>query len=152
MWRIKWTATSLVVLGALLLGSVVAYAGWGWNAKVDVGGTKIATSWGVTDDKNGAADYHAEITLEVPSNVDVNVIKIAPRETLTVVDTHPVNCTDGTIHAAVTYVVSNDGAGDGSMVGVSVDRVGGKMNYGSATGLVGEPISVNVEISGECND
>ena len=42
MLRLKVTAVSLVVLGALLFGSVVAYAGWGWNAKADIEGTKIS--------------------------------------------------------------------------------------------------------------
>ena len=56
MLRMKLTAATLVVLGALLFGSMVAYAGWSWNAKVDIGGTKVSTSWSVTDDTNGACD------------------------------------------------------------------------------------------------
>ena len=152
MWRMKVTAVSVVVLGALLFGAVVAYAGWGWNAKVDIGGTKVGTSWSVTNDNNGAADYHAEITLTVPSNVDVNVIKLAPRENLTVVRTGEV-CVGTDINAVVSYVITSNGDGDGTDVSVSVDRVGGggKMNYGSSTGSVGEAVSVNVAMSGECN-
>ena len=97
MWRTKVTAVSLVVLGALLFGPVVAYAGWGWNAKVDIGGTKISTFWALTDDKNGAGDYHAEITLQVPVNVAVDVIKVAPRENLKVIYTDEV-CTGALIY------------------------------------------------------
>lgn len=149
MWRMKLTAVSLVVLGALLFGSVVAFAGWGWNAKVDVGGTKISTSWAVTDDTNGAADYTAEITLEVPSNVDVDVVKVAPRESLTPEQNDEVR-TDGNISAVVTYIISSNG-GDGEDATVSVDRVDGKYNYGFASGKVGEPIVVPVTIIGECN-
>lgn len=150
MWRMKVTAVSLVVLGALVFGSVVAYAGWGWNAKIDIEGTKISTSWSVTDDKNGAADYHAEITVAVPSGTDVNVIKTAPTENVNLADGGA--CSGGNLTAVVTYLVTSEG-GDGSAVSVSVDRVGGggTYNYGSATGSVGTPVSMNVVIDGGCN-
>ena len=152
MWRMKVTAVSLVVMGALLFGSAIAFAGWGWNAKVDVEGTKISTSWSVTDDKNGAADYIAEITLTVPMNTDVNVIKVAPRETMEVVYTNAA-CTGDDVNAVVSYLVT--GHGDGSDVSVSVDRVGGggKHNYGSASGQVNSelPVTVDVVLKGACN-
>ena len=129
MLRLKVTAVSLVVLGALLFGSVVAYAGWGWNAKADIEGTKISMSWAVTDDVNGAADYHAEITLTVPASADVDVFKVSPTENVTVVDGG--SCSRGMVHAVVSYVVTSEG-GDGSAVSVSVNRVGhGKHNYGN---------------------
>lgn len=151
MWRMKLLTVSVVVLGALLFGAVVAYAGWSWNAKVDIEGTKIGTSWAVTDDKNGAADYQAVITVTVPSNADVNVVKVAPRETLEVIHSDEV-CSGGVINAVVTYLITGDG--DGANVSVSVDRIGGggKHNYGSATGTVGTLITVdNVAIVGECS-
>lgn len=148
MWRMKVTAVSLVVMGALLFGSAIAFAGWGWNAKVDVEGTKISTSWSVPGDTNGAADYTAAITLTVPKNTDVNVIKVAPRETMDVVPTD-VECSGDDVNAVVTYHITGaDGA-----VAVSVDRVGGggKHNYGSADGFVGSDVSVDVLLVGACN-
>lgn len=148
MCRMKVTAVSLVVLGALIFGSVVAYAGWGWNAKVDIEGTKVSTSWAVTDDVNGAADYHAEITLAVPSGTDVNIIKTAPTENMNVVDGG--SCSDSVISAVVTYVVTSQG-GDGSDVSVSVDQIGhGNAHYGDGVGGLGDEISVNVSIPGDC--
>ena len=153
MWRMKVSAISLVVLGALIFGSVVAYAGWSWNAKVDIGGTKISTSWTVDNDKNGAADYHAEITIEVPNNVDWKVIKVAPREAVNVVPNGDLKCSDGVINAVVTYVITNVGDGDGTAVSASVDRVGGggKANYVTGTGSIGEAFSLDVVMKGECN-
>ena len=148
MWRMKVSVVSVVVLGALLFGAVVAYAGWGWNAKVSIEGTMVSTSWSV-DDVTGAKGYHAEITVAVPSGTDVNVIKTAPTENVVVIDGG--SCSDGVVTAVVTYVVTSVG-GDGTDVSVSVDRVGhGNEHYGHGTGVLGEPISVNVTVDGECN-
>ncbi len=149
MLRMKLTAVSLVVLGALIFGSVVAYAGWGWNAKADIEGTKISMSWAVTDDTNGAADYHAEITLAVPAGTDANIFKVSPTENATVVEGG--SCTDNTVHAVVTYVVTSQG-GDGSAVSVSVDQVGkAREHLGDANGVLEQPISVDVHVPGNCS-
>ena len=78
MWRMKVTAVSLIVMGALLFGSVVAYAGWGWNAKVNVEGKMVSMSWSV-DGVKGKTDNNAVITLDVPESADVTVVKIAHR-------------------------------------------------------------------------
>ncbi|PKB71342.1 MAG: hypothetical protein BZY87_05665 [SAR202 cluster bacterium Io17-Chloro-G6] len=148
MWRMKVTAVSVVVLGALLFGAVVAYAGWGWNAKVDIEGTKVSTSWSV-DDVSGAKGYHADIKVAVPSGTDVNVIKTAPTENVDVVEGG--SCSDGVVTAVVTYVVSSVG-GNGTDVSVSVDRVGhGSEHYGHDSGSLGDSLSVNVSVDGECN-
>lgn len=149
MWRMKVTVVTIVMLGTLMFGAVVAYAGWGWNAKVDIDGTKISTSWAV-DDVSGARDYHAEITVGVPSGTDASIIKTAPTENVMLVDGG--SCSNGVINAVVTYMITSDG-GDGTDVSVSVDRVGGggKHNYGSGEGTVGSLISVMVEIDGDCN-
>ena len=134
-----------------MFGSVVVFAGWGWNAKVNIEGTMISTSWSVTDDVNGAADYHADITITVTNDADVNVIKVAPRETLVVHRTGDLVCSNGVIRALVTYEITGDGDSDGTKVSVSVDRVKGKLNYGSATGTVGDVITVNGPILAECS-
>jgi len=148
MLRMKVTAVSLVVLGALLFGSVVAYAGWGWNAKANIEGTKISMSWAVTDDTNGAADYHAEITVAVPDGTDIDVFKVSPTETVEVVDGG--SCSGGTVHAVVTYVVTSLG-GDGSAVSVSVDQVGkAKEHFGHDSGVLGQSLSVEVDVPGNC--
>lgn len=145
MWRMKLLAITVVVLGALLFGAVVAYAGWTWNAKVDVEGTTISTSWSVAH--GGKAQYHAEIVITVPANAVVEVVEVARSETVTVVHTGE-QCSAGVIDAVVTYVVT--GEGHGTDVSVSVNQVGGG-NYGSAQGTLGILISVNAAISGECS-
>ena len=148
MWRMKVITVTVVVLGALMFGAMVAYAGWGWNAKVDIEGTKVSMSWAVTDDVSGAADYHAKITLTVPSGTDVNVIKVSPTEDVFVLPGG--SCSGGMISGMVTYVVTSE-VGDGSAVSVSVDQVGrGKTHYGHADGAVGDEISVDVNFPGNC--
>ena len=149
MWRMKILAVTVVVLGALMFGAVVAYAGWSWNAKVDIGGTKVSTSWAVTDDVNGAADYSAVITIAVPSGTDVNIIKTVPNEDVSV--TLGGSCSNGVMSATVSYLISNDGGGDGSVVSVSVDQVGhGRANYGSGSGTVRSLSTVNGPPVGSC--
>jgi len=125
---------------------VVANAGWGWNAKVDVEGTIISIYWSVAN--GGKAQYRAAITIAVPANASVDVIEVASNETVTVVHTNQ-RCSKGAIDAVVTFVITGDGNGSGVLV--SVDQVSGdNENYGSASGITGSAISVNVAISGTC--
>ncbi len=146
MWRMKTLAISVVVLGTLLFGAMVAYAGWSWNAKADIEGTTISTEWSVSH--GGKAQYQAEITITVPANASVEVVEVASNETVSVVHTKR-RCSAGAIDAVVTYLIS--GGGHGDSVSVSVDGVNNGENYGSASGSVGTPISVNAAISGECS-
>ena len=46
-----------------------AFAGWGWNAKTNIGGVKVSTRWSVTGDKYGASRYRTKIVLTVPAKV-----------------------------------------------------------------------------------
>ncbi len=125
---------------------MVANAGWGWNAKVDVEGTIISIYWSVAN--GGKAQYRAAITIAVPANASVDVIEVASNETVTVVHTNQ-RCSKGAIDAVVTFVITGDGNGSGVLV--SVDQVSGdNENYGSASGTTGSAISVNVAISGTC--
>ena len=147
MWRMKTMAISVVVLGALLFGAAVANAGWGWNAKVDVEGTTISTSWSVA--KGGKAQYQAAISIAHPENAAVKVVELAKSETVTL-DSTNAQCSNGTIDMVVTYLVTGTGHGDD--VSVSVNEAGRKgESFGSGTGKVGSPISVNVSIPGDCN-
>ena len=125
---------------------MVANAGWGRNAKVDVEGTIISIYWSVAN--GGKAQYRAAITIAVPANASVDVIEVASNETVTVVHTNQ-RCSKGAIDAVVTFVITGDGNGSGVLV--SVDQVSGdNENYGSASGTTGSAISVNVAISGTC--
>ena len=60
MWQMKATAVTVLVLGSLMFGAVVAYAGWSWNAKVDIGGTKVSTS---RHDRKVSSDQLRDLTL-----------------------------------------------------------------------------------------
>ena len=121
-------------------------AGWSSNAKADVEGTTVSTSWSVGT--GGKAQYKAAITIAVPTNASVEVIEFAYNETVTVVHTNQ-RCSKAAVDAVVTFVITGDGNGSG--VSVSVDQVGGdNENYGSARGTTGSAISLNVAISGTC--
>jgi hypothetical protein len=147
MLRMKVLAITVVVLGALMFGAVVAYAGWTWNAKADIEGTTISTAWSVSN--GGKAQYQAEITITVPANAVVEVVEVASSETVTVVHTGD-QCSGGVINVVVNYLITGDGNGDD--VSVSVSEVGGDgESYGSAEGTVGTPVSVSAAISGECS-
>ena len=153
MWRMKVTAVTIVVLGALMFGAMVAYAGWGWNAKVNIEGTMVSTSWSVADG-SGANDYNAVITLDVPENADVRIVKVAHRrEFLNVNKIEGLQCNaDGSVDVTVTFeVTGGDGLG---VVSASIDRVGGKAkeSYGSDSGPVGTPLSWVFTMPGNCTD
>ena len=143
MWHMKVLAVSVVVLGSLLFGAAIAFAGWGWNAKVNIDGTMISTSWAV-DDVTGARDYHAEVKVSVHSDTDARVVKVAPTENVRI--EYVATCTE----EGVTYKVTGVG---NALVSVSVDRVGGggKHNYGYDSGGLGQTMFVNVPLSGACN-
>jgi hypothetical protein len=156
MWRMKVTAVSLIVLGALIFGSVVAYAGWGWNAKVNIEGTMVSTSWTV-DGANGSTDHKALIELYVSENADVTVVKVGhKREVFNLPPVDGLACNDGSegdtpgsVDVTVDYTVT--GSGDGE-VSVSVNRVGGKLTYAEGKGALGETITLNFNMPGNCKD
>ncbi len=154
MWRMKVSVVSVVVLGALLFGAVVAYAGWGWNAKVDVGGTTIRTAWTTQHNHSGSSDSSAKITVVVPIEAkgSVSVVEFAGNESVDVMYSDALQCTENGIQTTVKYLVSH--SGDGTVkdrVRVVVSSMENQQRLASASGVLGETISVNVEIDGECS-
>lgn len=95
----------------------------------------------------GKAHIDAAITISVPANAVVEVVEVADNETVTVVHTRR-RCSAGAIDAVVTYLITGTGSGDEASL--SVDQVGGG-SYGSASGTVGTPVSVNASIPGKCS-
>ena len=91
-------------------------AGWSSNAKADVEGTTISTSWSVGT--GGKAQYRVVVTIAVPANASVEVIEFASNETVTVVHTNQ-RCSKGPVDAVVTFVITRYGNGSG--VSASVD-------------------------------
>ena len=152
MLRLKVTAVSLVVLGALLFGSVVAYAGWGWNAKIDVGGTTVRTAWTTQHNHSGStSDISAKITVVVPIGANVAVLESAPNETILLESSAALSCTENGIETIVKYEVSHSGdAKVKDRVRVVVSTPEDHQRLAAAKGVWGETISVNVVIAGNC--
>ena len=153
MWRMKVFAVTVVVLGALMFGAMVAYAGWGWNAKVNIEGTMVSTSWTV-DGANGSTDHKALIELYVPENADVTVVKVGhKREVFNLHHVVGLACNEGGDEGSVdvTAVFTVTGSGNGE-VSVSADRVRGNMNYAAETGALREPITLKFNVPGNCTD
>ena len=150
MWRMKVTVVSVVVLGALLFGAVVAYAGWGWNAKVNIEGQMVSTSWTV-EGANGSTDHNALIEMYVPENADVTIVKVGhKREVFNLYHVEGLECNaDGSVDVKVDYTI--DGSGSGK-VSAAVNRVKGKMEYAAGTGNLGETISLRFNMPGNCSD
>ena len=115
MWRMKVTAVSLVVLGALIFGSVVAYAGWGWNAEVNIGGSGIHTYWTVENDEDGSTDYRARITVTIPKEADASIVEVAPNriEKVRILHSGDLECTPEGIMVNVVYKVTHKGGSGG---------------------------------------
>ena len=152
MWRMKVTAVTLVVLGALMFGAVVAYAGWGWNAKVNIEGTMVRTAWTAQHNHSGASDLFTKITVTVPTGVDAKVIETAKNESINLRHSDELACTESGIETIVTYVVEHSGnANVKDRVRVVVSELETHRRLAAASGVLGEEISVNVMIAGECN-
>jgi len=144
----KALAISVVVLGALLFGAVVANAGWGWNAKIDVGGTVISTQWEV-DAKGG---YNAQITVTVPKKAKISLVDIASDvETVELRHSKKLRCTESGIEASVKYEFeANKGRGGRQAVVVTVALVDNGVVLGEASGSVRDTLKVDVVIPGAC--
>ena len=147
MWRMKALAISVVVLGALLFGAVVAFAGWTWNAKVDVGGTVISTAWNV----DGANEYKAKIKVSVPEEADLALVEIASDvERVKLRHDDDLNCTADGIETTVEYKIKpKSGHTAGEAVTVTVSVVGGEQ-LASAVGVLKKTITLNVLVPGTC--
>ncbi|MDA0264419.1 MAG: hypothetical protein O3A93_09035 [Chloroflexi bacterium] len=148
----KAIAISVVVLGALLFGAVIAYAGWGWNAKVDVNGTVVSTAWTVVGDEDGANNYRAKIKITVPEDADAEIVETAVGiEKVSLRSSKKLQCTEAGAESTVSYKVKHVGDGEpGDHVEVTVSQVSGGAVLASASGSLGETITVNALIPGVC--
>lgn len=151
MWRFKALALTAVVLVTILVGTVVVYAGWDWNAQIDVEGTDVRTQWTVNggEPAGSADDYSALIHVQLPKEAAVSVIAVADSESLILNQTGGLNCSEDGIEGRVKINVSTqDGDADG-VVTLTVTANGNVV--GQASGPVSSNISVNVTIPGDCS-
>ncbi len=149
MWRMKVTVVTVVMLGALMFGAVVAYAGWGWNAKVDIDGTLISTAWTAKHDHSGPSDVSAEITVVVPREAAVFLVEAAANESIILERSDDLKCTLGGIETTVIYMIEHSSDDDvNGRVKVVVSTVKKHQKLASASGVLGESILVNVVVPG----
>ena len=120
MWRFRSMAVFGVLVGALIFGAAVAYGSWWWNAQIDVEGVDVRTVWSVTDDPEGAENYHAYIGVALPHNSKAEVIEHTKNETVRLHWTDELQCTSEGIQAKVAYFVVPLKGAVGHTVGVRV--------------------------------
>ncbi len=149
MLRMKVLVVSVVLLGALIFGAAIAFAGWGWNSKVNVGGGLISTAWSV----DGGNEYFAEIAVTVPDDAVIFIEEMAPdAEKVDLRHSLDLVCTNGIVQTSVSYMVEpmDDYTGAGEAVSVTVSNVETGAVLGTGSGSLGETITVDVDVPGRC--
>ncbi|MBF8267142.1 MAG: hypothetical protein HW388_650 [Dehalococcoidia bacterium] len=144
MWRIRSLAVLGVLVGMLLFGATVAYAGWYWNARVNVEGTTVRTIWSVAGDNDGSNNYAAAIGILLPEGAQATLISKVDQETVTIGTDPSLECDSEEIEGVVTYNVTPLTKEVGRMVRVTVKADG--VSIGQGVGRLGEDIRVDVSI------
>lgn len=144
MSRIRLMVAAGVIAAVLLVGAAVAYAGWWWNAQIDVQGTTLRTIWSVTGDEDGSTNYFANINVALPQGVAATVLSQAATESVSFSSDSGLACGSGSIESIVSFnVAALDGA-VGKRVKVTVTA--NDMPIGHGNGSLGEDIGVTVSI------
>ena len=149
MWRFRSIVALGVLAGTLIFGAVVVYAGWQWNALLDVEGVDVRTAWTVVDDPEGDTNYHTNIKFKHPNEAEVEVEEQAGAETVILKPSKKLECGPDGIEARVEYKVTALEGAAGSEVEVTVTADGEVV--GQETGKVGKRINVDVLIPGNCS-
>ena len=125
------------------------YAGWQWNAALDVEGTEVRTAWTVVDDPRGDTNYHTDIKFKHPKRANVEVLEKARTEAVTLKPTGSLECGPDGIEAKIEYKVTALSGAVGGEVEVTVtadDEV-----VGQKSGNLNAYIKVDVLIPGSCS-
>ena len=151
MWRLKVLALTAMVLGVILVGTVVVYAGWDWNAQLEVEGTDVRTQWTVNggEPAGSADDYSALIHVMLPKEAAVSVIAVADSESLVLNQTGGLDCSADGIEGRVKINVSAQGGDPNGEATLTVTANGHVV--GQASGPVGSNITLDVTIPGVCS-
>jgi hypothetical protein len=129
-----------------------------WNAHLNVlGATEVGLGWGTDDPKGGVGAYTAFIAVTLPQRAGTATVNSQkPNEKVVVNRDATLACGPNGIEANVTYRVSPNAGANGTQVGVNVATQAGQKNgatkgvLGTATGQVGQDITVKVHIPGTC--
>ncbi len=150
MRRFRLLIIAGLALAVLLIGVTVAYAGWKWNAALDVEGAEVRTAWEiVSDGDEDPGIYSAEIEVMLPEGASAEVIEQADNEEVSLDDDDDLECLANGIEAEVQYEV--EATGNPQVNGVSVSVTANGQELGSAVGDLGEKIRVDVVIPGTCS-
>ncbi len=144
MWRTRISVVLGVFTATLIVGAAVAYAGWYWNAQIDVEGADVRTQWTVVGDPDGANNYEADIHVDLPPGAEASIEEIAWNETVTLGEDENLKCGKKGVEAEVTYNIEGLDGADGKKVNVTVTADGKKIGRGR--GELGDDISVRVRI------
>ena len=140
MWRMRLLVLAAVLVGMLAFGAIAVYAGWYWNAQIDVEGVDLRTQWTVTDDPDGQNNYQARIVVKVPNDADASVVAQANSERVVLNHTGGLECGGDGIEIQVDYVILPVDGASGTQVEVSVTANGAVI--GSGTGTVDDNIKL----------
>ena len=143
MWKLRGLAV-LVVIAVMLFGSMAVYAGWRWNAQIQVEGVDVRTAWTVDDGipDSDADQYHAQIRVYLPEDADAAILAEATTENVVLGESQDLECKSDGIEMEVYYRVrSLQPVGD-PVVAVTILASG--VYVDSATGHLGETIKLQV--------
>ena len=139
-------STIVVLLGvALTLVTVqAAFAGWFWNAHLDVDGSVVRLVWSVDDELNPDT-YRANLTLEHPKGIDASVVStLTDQETVHVRQSPRLQVTEAGIEVIATFkVVALNGSDPGE---VTASVVADGVVLASETGDVRESIVIRTTL------
>ena len=125
MWKLKATVIAGVLVGAAIFGATVAHGAWWWNAQFEVEDVDVRTIWMVNDDEDGAENYHADIIVKLPKNVDTVIdYQTTNHETISFQYVKKLKCTSSGIQAKVKIKVTPLAGADGSSATLNVTSDG----------------------------
>ena len=150
MWKFKSLAVTVVLLGVLVFGAVVAQAGWHWNSAIDVEGVEIRTQWKVVDDQGHETlagedfSFFAEIEADFPAAANATIVEQATTESVLISYDRDFQCKEDGFEAEFFYKVTASGPVAGNKV-IATIKVNGEPQS-EVTGHLGERLELQLFI------
>ena len=148
MWRTRSIVVLGVLAGVLIFGAVAAYAGWQWNAALDVNGSELRTVWEITDSNESLYSYSADFRVLVPKKADATIIEQATNETVTIKKTKKMKCLSNGTEVEVKATIDAGPGATGTQAKVTLYEDGVAISQKS--GAVGQTITQKVVLSSNC--
>ena len=121
MWRFRTILILGVMVGALIFGATVAHGYWYWNAQFEVENVDARSIWMVNGDEDGSENYHADIIVSLPKNVDTVIdYQTTAHETISFKYVKKLKCTSTGIQAKVKIKVTPLAGADGTSATLNV--------------------------------